>query len=228
MSNPFAERLWTACFSSLLLERFLFNELTAAEAQRVRAHLSTCAACSSVLEGMRRAEPLPPLRVVPLRPNRARRAIAVAAAVAAASLLLVLRSHPGERIKGPGFALAAYVQHGVEVRRAGPGETVAAGDALRFVVTAPVAGYVAVLSVDPQGRASIYYPQAARAAPIAAGDETALPLATRLDATLGEERVTALLCPSPVELGPLRAALERGNLDFPEDCQVARWHFVKR
>jgi hypothetical protein len=53
-------------------------------------------------------------------------------------------------------------------------------------------------------------------------------LGTRLDATVGEERVVGLFCSSPVELEPLRIQLERGGALAPEGCQVTRWSFVKR
>ncbi len=120
-----------------------------------------------------------------------------------------------------------YVQHDGEVRRAGPGETVAAGDAVRFAVSMPRAAYVAVLSVDSKGSGSIYFPLTARAALLSAGQDVALPLSTRLDATVGEERLIGLFCSSPVELAPLRQGLERGLDRFPEGCQVTRWSFIK-
>src|SRR2546422_342701 len=109
-------------------------------------------------------------------------AAAGAGIAAAASLLLILRPL-GERLKGSGFALAMYVEHGGEVQRAGPGETVAAGDAVRFAVTAPQPAYLAVLSIDPLGKGSIYFPSGARAERVQAGVDVALPLGTRLDDT---------------------------------------------
>lgn len=231
MSTSFAERLWPACLSALHLDRFALGELDGAAADEVRAHLKTCARCSETVESMRPREPLPPLRAVPLRPRS--RAIRLAAAgaglAAAASVLLMLRPPgPRERGKGSGFALGMYVQHGAGVRRAAPGEEVAPGDAVRFTVTAPADGYVAVLSLDGLGRGSIYYPAGPRAVPVSAGSDVALPLGTRLDATVGEERIVGLFCASAVELEPLRAALERGSSAVPEGCQVTRWSFVKR
>ena len=231
MSTLFAERLWPACLSALHLDRFALGELDGAAADEVRAHLETCARCSEALEAMRPREPLPPLRAV--RPQPRRRSIRWVAAgaglAAAASLLLVLRpSLPRERSKGSGFALGMYVQHGGEVRRAAAHEEVAPGDAVRFTVTAPADGYVAVLSLDAQGRGSIYYPAGPKAAPVQAGSDMALPLGTKLDATVGEERIVGLFCASAVELEPLRAALERGGNAVPEGCQVIRWSFVKR
>lgn len=231
MSTLFAERLWPACLSALHLDRFVLGELDDAAAEEVRAHLKSCTRCSEAVESMRPREPLPELRAVPLRRrSRPIRLIAAGAGLAAAaSVLLVLRpSVMRERSKGSGFALGMYVQHGGEVRRAGSGEEVAPGDAVRFAVTAPADGYVAVLSLDAQGRASIYYPAGPRAAPVSAGSDLALPLGTRLDATVGEERIVGLFCASPVELEPLRAALERGGSAVPEGCQVTRWSFVKR
>ena len=114
------------------------------------------------------------------------------------------------------------------MRRAGPGETVAAGDAVRFAVTTPAKAYVAVLSLDPDGHGSIYFPLGARAEPVEASAEVALPLGTRLDATVGEERIVALFCSSPIELEPLRVQLERSGVSAPDGCQVTRWSFVKR
>ena len=244
MNSPFAESLWPACYSGLHFDRFLLGELSAGDAKELRVHLAGCARCTACLESLRPGEPLPPLRVaaagagqtaeaglvVALRPRRWTRPLAAAAGIAAAaSLLLVLRAPaPSERRKGSGFALAMYVQHGEAVRRAEPGESVAPGDAVRFAITAPAAGYVAVLSVDPERRASIYFPLGERAAPISAGFDLALPQGTRLDATTGEEHLTALFCTAPVELAPLRAALEQGALKLPDGCQETHLRFVKR
>lgn len=232
MSTPLATRPWPACYSALHLDRFVMEELDAAEAERVRAHLAGCAHCAGAVDGLRAArdERLPPLRVVPLapRPRLWRRTAAAGLGIAAAASLLLVFRHSGERPKGPGYSLVMYVEHGGEVRRAGPGETVAAGDAVRFAVTTPSRSYVAVLSLDPAGHGSVYFPVGARAEPVEAGAEVALPLGTRLDATVGEERIVALFCSSPIELEPLRVQLERGGLSLPDGCQVTRWSFVKR
>jgi hypothetical protein len=232
MSTPLATRVWPACLSALHLDRFLMGELDTAEAERVRAHLAGCARCTEAVDGLRtvRDERLPPLRVVPLapRPRLWLRAAAAGLGIAAAASLVLVFRPSGERVKGPGFSLHMYVEHGGEVRRAGPGETVAAGDAVRFAVTTPAKAYVAVLSLDPEGHGSIYFPIGARAEPVEAGAEVALPLGTRLDATVGEERIVALFCTSPIELEPLRVQLERSGVSVPDGCQVTRWSFVKR
>lgn len=254
MSTALAAAAWPACLSALRLDRFLAAELSPAEAAEVRGHLDGCARCAAALAGLEAARDsahLPPLQVVPLDgpaaplPSVARQArrrvmaTLVGGLAAAAALLLVVRPEaPAERAKGrPGaLGLGVYVLHDGAVRRAGPGEVLAPGDALRFAVTAPGPGYVAVLSLDPAGKASVYYPAGGRAEPVAPGAreaEVALPLATRLDATVGEERLYALFCEGPVELEPVRAALEgagrrEGEPPAPAGCQVTRWRFEKR
>jgi hypothetical protein len=229
---------WNACLSALRLDRWMMGELDAADTESIGIHVSSCAACSTSLAGMRgvreevRALPLP---IALARPAPRRRvpgaAVAGLGLALAASLVLVLRTPPApERSKGSGVALTMYVQHGTEVRRAAPGEHVAPGDAVRFAVSTPSAAYVAVLSLDPAGKASVYFPQAARAAQVPAGTEVPLPLGTRLDATTGEERLLGIFCGSAVELEPIRLAFERGQdaAPLPGDCQGLRWSFVKR
>jgi Domain of unknown function (DUF4384) len=245
MTMPLLERAWPACLSALQLDRWMVGELKQREADLVRVHVSVCERCARAVDAMRAdrdATELPRLRLLSIAPPispagerrstrawKVRAAAAVAGLAAAASLLLVV-SPPrrGERIKGPGFALAMYVQHADEVRRVGPGEAIATGDAVRFTVTTPVQAYVAILSVDAKGRASIYFPIAARAQPLPAGEDIPLPLGTRLDETVGEERVVGLFCSSAVELEPVRARLEAGSASFPQECQVTQWTFVKR
>ncbi|HEY1333126.1 MAG TPA: DUF4384 domain-containing protein [Myxococcaceae bacterium] len=229
---------WNACVSALRLDRWMMGELDATDTETVGTHVSSCASCSTALAGMRgvreevRALPLPAALIRPVPRRRVSGAAVAGLGLAlAASLVLVLRSPPAiERAKGSGLALTMYVQHGGEVRRAAPGEHVAPGDAVRFAVSTPTTAYVAVLSLDPVGKASVYFPQAARAAQVPAGTEIPLPLGTRLDDTTGEERLLGIFCGTPVELEPIRVALERGQdaSPLPADCQGLRWSFVKR
>jgi len=229
---------WSACLSAFHLDRWMMGELAPTDAESVRSHVTTCAACSTAVAGMRgvreemRALPLPIVLAAPPRRRwRPRAAAGALGLVLAACLVLGLRAQfPGARSKGQGPALGMYVQHGGEVRRAGPGDLVAAGDAVRFSVTLPSPAYVAVLSIDPVGRASVYFPEGKLAAPVPAGTDVPLPLGTRLDDTLGEERLLALFCSTAIELEPVRLALQasRDAAPVPEGCQGARWRFVKR
>jgi len=232
MTTSLANHAWNACSSALQFDRYLAGELEPADAERFRVHVDGCARCPSVLNELRDGakERLPPLRVVPFQ-RRSRfplRALAAAAGIAAAASLLLLVRPAGTRLKGSGFVLSMYVEHLGEVRRAGPGETVARGDAVRFAVSAPVDVFVAVLSLDANGHGSIYFPAGGRAERVQAGNDVALPLGTRLDATVGDEQVLGLFCASPIELEPLRLQLERGGPAIPDGCQVTRWSFVKR
>ena len=68
----------------------------------------------------------------------------------------------------------------------------------------------------------------ALAQPLPAGEDMPLPRATRLDETVGEERVVGLFCSTPIDLEALRARLEKGSAAFPHECQVTQWTFVKR
>ena len=232
MSTATVDRIWNACLSALQLDRYAMGELDAREAAQVAAHLGSCRLCGEAWDALRatHAEPLPPLRLVEVAPppRISRRSVAAGIGLAlAASVVMMVRPF-GERTKGPRFALGMYVDHGGEVRRAGPGEVVAAGDALRFTISAAEPVYVAVLSLDAAGNASIYYPPKDRAGLVQPGHDVPLPLGTRLDAVLGEERIVGIFCSAPVELEPLRAGLARGDVSFPEGCQVTRWSFVKR
>jgi hypothetical protein len=237
MSTFFANAAWPACLSALRLDRWMAGELGPDEAEGVRAHVAGCAPCARAVESLRAARDaatLPPLRIAPVpsrRTRRFRRILALSGGLAAAAgVLLVLRAgSPGERSKGAGVGLAMYVLHGDTVRQAGPGEVVAGGDAVRFAVTTTEPAYVAVLSVDPAGHASIYFPTGARAAPVAAGNDVPLPIATRLDAIVGEEHVVGLFCDHAVELEPVRAGLEAAaGGAVPMGCKVTRWSFEKR
>jgi hypothetical protein len=175
-----------------------------------------------------RRRPAPP---PPVRRSWAARAVATFGLLAAAGVAFVVsRPAPdGERTKGPQVELAMFVQHAEQVRRALPGEVVAAGDAVRFALTSPSGGFGAVLSLDPRGRAFVYYPISSKAAELQAGREVALPLGTRLDDSVGTERLLGLVCTTAVELEPVRAALEAGQgVVLPPGCEGSQWSFVKR
>jgi len=247
MSTSFANAAWPACLSALRLDRWIAGELAPAEAEQVSEHVAACGRCGAATEALRagRAEALPPLRLATARPAAVRRrlplgpGLALAGGLAAAAaLLLVLRTGDAptgrvpERTKGGAPSLGIWVLHGESVRRAAPGEVIAPGDALRLVVTSPAGAWVAVLSLDPSGRASVYFPDGPRAERVEAGADVALPLATRLDESVGREQVVGLFCDGAVLLEPVRAALEQGRgLDgaaLPAGCQVTRWWFEKR
>jgi hypothetical protein len=246
MSDASALPAWPACTSALRLDRWLCGELSSAEDAELRAHLAGCPRCTEAVGVLQadRDEVLPPLaaeRVAPAAPRAGRarprwRLVLAAGAGAAIAAGLVLSLRPdaprgsATALKGDGLGIAMYVQHGGDVRRAAEGEVVAAGDAIRFTITTPVQAYVAVLSLDPRGRASVYFPLGPRAEPVGPAVDAPLPLGTRLDASVGEERIWALFCPAPIDLEPVRARLERAGdaAALPGQCRVSPWRFVKR
>ena len=115
-------------------------------------------------------------------------AAAALAAAAGVALLVVgpqLREHLREEAaagEAPDVAFKGALAVRVVARRGDaqfavrPDDALAAGDALRFVVTAPEPGWIAVLSVEATGRTSVFYP----ADPAGAG-----PWPMRLDGTDG-------------------------------------------
>ena len=126
MSTTLANASWQACLSSLRLDRWLAGELAPPEAEEVRAHVASCARCSSATASMREgreAEPLPALRLAgPSRPvRRPRLALGGVGLALAAGLLLLLPGGPGERTKGTGVGIGMWIRHGEDVRRAAPG-----------------------------------------------------------------------------------------------------------
>jgi hypothetical protein len=228
------EARWQACLSAYRLDRFRLQELPPEEAAEVQAHLEGCAACRAAADVLASAEAEFRASASPLRSPRrpGRRALAWGAglvAIAATSVFL-LQPTSGVRSKGPPTSLGMYVQHGPDVRRAREGEGVAPGDSLRFLYSSREASYLAILSLDGAGVASVYFPDGPEMVAVPAAQDAPLPLATHLDGVLGEETVVALFCTSPRALEPLRQELQASLKQLQEvpGCRLATLHFTKR
>ena len=234
MNALLEETRWPGCLSAYRLDRFRLGELPAEEASDVRAHLAGCERCRAAEALLAAAEAdylalVPPLR----RPPRAGRAVAwgVGAMALAAVCVLALRPAAMEvRSKGAATAVGMYVQHDQTVRRALPGEAVAPGDVVRFVYSSQEPRFVAILSIDGAGVASVYFPDGPQTVRLPAAQEMPLPLGTRLDGVLGEEQVVALFCEQSRELEPIRRAMQAAAPALPEvpGCSLATFHFSKR
>lgn len=213
------------CLSDFALERILVGErMPPAEQVASAQHLSACRACRSRRDELAAVEAQAPdpnfwRRAEGgafARPAWSRRLVGGLAGAAALATVLVLAARPhraaemsgsaaGVRAKGDGLALE------VVARRADgrlvpvyDGTALRPGDALRFLVNAPVAGQAAVLGLDGAGHVSVYAPVApAGTLAVAAGPGT-LPGSVVLDDGPGEERFVALLCAAQ----PTRAALD--------------------
>jgi hypothetical protein len=224
---------WQACLSAFRLDRFRLGELSPTEASQVQAHLEECALCRAAADVLASAESEFRASAMPLRtPRRAgRRTLAWGAGALAVAAASVLAFQPtlGVRSKGAPASVGMYVQHGQDVRRALPGEGVAPGDSVRFVYSSREPSYLAILSLDGAGVATVYFPQGAEMVALPAAQDALLPLATQLDSVLGDETVLALFCRSPHALEPMREALQASGKPLPEvpGCRLATFHFTK-
>ena len=239
------------CLSDLRLDHLVAEELGASERRATAGHLDGCQRCrarfkllsAQNLEFSRLALPLlghgasvPAQPAGRLRPRRWRVAGALAA-VAAGALGIVLiqfgardgANEVGLRSKGEaGFGYFVLRQGVVLAGQAD--QPLFPGDAVQFVHTAPQAGFLAILSVDGQGKASVYYPNGPAAAPVEVGQRRPVPQSTILDASLGRETIYAFYCRSPVLIEPLRLALasKQRDLHLPKDCVVETVAYDKK
>jgi hypothetical protein len=230
------------CLSDFVIDGLIADELEAEEVVAARAHASACERCASqiaraeteqaafaasapALPGL--APGAPVARLGERRIPRLAKASAILAF--AAALLLFVRWQKtgsvdsGLRTKGHP-RLGLVMKHGEAVRIAGPDELASPGDQLRFRYTSAVATYLAILSVDGAGHASIYYPTEAETAHVEAGTDVLLEAAIQLDDAPGTETIYALFCGTPVRLEPIRKGLEARPNEAPANasCVVDR------
>jgi hypothetical protein len=134
----------------------------------------------------------------------------------------------GERVKGAA-RVTFFVKHGDGVRAGVEHDRLEPGDAIQFSYSSGTSRYLAVLSVDGARHASVYYADGPRAVRLEPGVDVTLPQSTVLDDVLGDETVYALFCDVPIEVEPLRAALELSPEGVPvvPGCSVDRHTFVK-
>jgi hypothetical protein len=235
--NAFTRTRPETCLSDRTLDMLAAGELSTERLADVERHLAECDACASrrraIDEGKAAFERESPKFSELARPRRpAGRLWAFGATLAAAAaLVLALRVPRDEgslRTKGAEH-VGFFVEHGGVVREGVASEVVAPGDRLQLVYTSKSARYLAVLSRDGAGHASIYFPKAPEAVRIEAGSSTPLPYSLLLDETTGVETLYALFCDRAEPLEPLRKALEGAEvLEAPAGCHVDRVTFQKR
>jgi hypothetical protein len=118
------------------------------------------------------------------------------AAVAAIVLIVMARREPTPddiEIKGGEIGLIVHAPD----RRLATGDTVRAGDRLRFEIAAGRSGYVAVFGVDGTGATTMYFPKQGTAAAAFDPKDPILPGAIELDATPGDETFYAAFSTEP-------------------------------
>ena len=144
-------------------------------------------------------------------------AVVGALAVAAAALLVVWWPGEGDgghglRVKNPTrpeVGLTVYADTRPDGVALVTGEEVRPGERLRFAVTLPEEGFVAILGVDSTGEVFVYYPVAEGAGLTrhAAGEPRLLEGAIALDDVLGEEWFIALSCRDAAPVQALKEAV---------------------
>jgi hypothetical protein len=180
-----------------------------------------------------------PARAAPRRaaPRRAAMWLGGGALAAAASLALWLTSgaeSEQQLARSKGSArIDFFVKSGGAVRPGAPGESVRAGDALRFVVPRAESRYLVILGHDSRGVSSVYFPAGPQgervpssAEPIGSG--LALPSSVLLDDAPGSERLFAVFCDEPPAVADLLGELDRGGeLSVRDGCEVVETHVTK-
>ncbi len=210
----------TECLSDLELDREIAGESNVAWSE----HLAVCGACRHRRERFVEARDTFMTNAwaqASLRKATPPRLWPYAAAMAAAVMLVsftVSRSPtPTTRSKGAlGFDVVAKHRDG-RVEALLPGAKLTPGASIRFRLEAPRAGFVAVASADAAPNVTVYYPHEAPMLPIDAHHALLLDGSITLDATLGSERLVAVVCDSPPEVARLerdvRAALSAAGGD---------------
>jgi hypothetical protein len=204
-----------------LLEKYVAGALTGDALARVERAVAESPSEKARVDALRAdsaafliSHPPGPLASRLEQPKRRWRFWLPLAAVATAALaVFVVREAPEDEstVKGTLVFSAFRQRENAAAEELVSGAIVKPGDRIRFSVRTPADGFVAVLSRDGAGHASVYSPfSAPQAAPHSAKD-TLLPGAVMLDEAPGTERVWALFSPRAFELGPLLQQLERGE-----------------
>ena len=210
------------CLSRLAVDQLHNGELD--DRPEVQAHRATCARCLARIDEHRRERAgfaLPRRRPRRWLPGVA----AVTAAAAALAVWLAVPRPDTTRSKGKP-TIGFYLKRGDVIRRGGPGERVAPGDALDFTASTDAPGYLAIISIDGAHQVSVYYPAGAGAAAIGAGGDQLLPLSVRLDGVLGVERLFGVFCDHPAAVAALTAAVAAGAA--PPGCTIDTLMIEKR
>lgn len=199
------------CPSDFVLDKLLAGDLAVSAAQTAREHIASCERCKNRLLELQRVE-VPALegsnagqRRPIVATSKTRRGWRFAVACGAAALIplfLLVRMkserrdplEEGVRTKGT-TALGVIVQRASgATERLSPGGTLFPGDTLRFEVASSQPGFVAVVSVDQAGAATLYSPFQGEMHRLSTSTPVLLPDAVVADDVLGAERLIAVFC----------------------------------
>lgn len=232
MNVPFSPPRGASCPPRLHLEQASGGDWLPG----VKDHVATCAACEAELASLGALQrdflaARPTERFFgQLERRRAgsRRALLLGGVLAVAAALVLtfaLPRDPGVTFKGALTTIT--VRRGEQQLTATEGTTLREGDALRFTLTAPRAGYAVVLERDGAGRVTVVAPFGATAAVAVSAGQQVLPDSAVLDGTKGPERFVTIFAERPFDLAACVRALEKGEAVRCEGCRVEEAKFEK-
>lgn len=111
-------------------------------------------------------------------------------------------------IKGT-IGVEVVCQRGEEIFRVEDGTVLLPGDRLRFNLSVPNPGYVAVVAIDANNRVSTFFPDTGNQALPWIPGAGPLPGSIALDESRGEERLFVLFSKNPFELASVHSAVEQ-------------------
>lgn len=229
LSENHAPRAFTIADETI--ERFLVNDLPAAERNAVRTAIDSDAALRAYVDAReteRRAfvfeAPRLPLPTPTPRGARALTmrftAFAGALAMACGLLFMIVRDGSvGEvRTRGGALAVDVVVRRGDRLFDLAPGVPLRPGDTLRVEVTSPRAGFVSAVLVDARGAALVY-----DAVTVPRG-AFVLPDSLVLDDVTGAEALHVVFTSSRPVRSAIVEAVARDAADAGEARAVVTWH----
>lgn len=200
--------------SELSIDRLLAGELPADDADAMRSHAASCPRCNALFDdalvAQRAFSEARPALELPLpfqdrAPRRRRIAPAIAAVTALAAGFALALAWPrtsapleeADQVRTKGAPIVGfYVAHGNSVRLGAIREQVMPHDRIQLFTSTSAPTWFAVIGDDAAGTRSVYV--APR--PLDPGRGQLLPLSIELDATLGDETITAVFCTEPFDV----------------------------
>ncbi|MBL8919737.1 MAG: hypothetical protein JNJ54_12795 [Myxococcaceae bacterium] len=221
-----------------LLERYAAGDLSGEALERVERALASSPAEKARLDELRAdsaaflvQQPPGPVAAKLEAPARPRWMFWVPLVALAAGLLVFIAAPPVEEpdssVKGA-VGLTAFRQRADgTVETLTRGQLVRPGDAVRFQVTAPGPGFVAVLSRDGARKATTYHPFNGPRAVAFDPKQPLLETAIALDDVKGRETVWLVFGQQAFELAPLMKQLEEGREPSAAGLSVASLEWMK-
>jgi len=220
-----------------LLERYLAGELTGEALARVEKAIAESPAERSRVEALRAdaaafliKHPPGPIAARLEAPRRSWfQWLLPALAAAAAVLIAIVFLRPAEddvTTKGAMAFTAFRLSSDGAVHELTPNAKVKPGDRVRFSVRVPSDGFLAVVSRDGAGNASVYFPSSSTVS-ARHGATALLPDAIELDGVLGPERVWAIFSARSFEVSQAIAHVKAGNPPKRDGWLVVSLDWVK-